>query len=81
MERRVNALQVIRDELKVGLKLEGDVGEETVLADIGVTSMYLITLAITLNRKYGMSLDGFVKQSTPNTVGELLRALEGTNCE
>lgn len=76
MSQKVDTLRVINDELKRGLKLEKDVGEETVLAEVGVTSMYLITLVVTLKRKYGMNLDGFVKRGMPNTIGDLLRTLE-----
>lgn len=72
----VDVLKAISTELRTGLNLETDVGEQTVLSDIGVTSMYLITLMITLKRKYGMNLDGVVKRGRPKTVGDLLSSLQ-----
>jgi acyl carrier protein len=58
----------------------GDVGlelNETVdLAELGITSLHLITLVLTLQKQYGIAVDHLVESGMPTTVGEVVNLVE-----
>ena len=82
MESRDIIIARIRAHLPFGADRTCEVSEESVLADLGITSLHLITMLLTLQYEHGLEIDGMLRLGMPVTVGDLVRLLEpGTSAE
>jgi acyl carrier protein len=50
--------------------------EETIIADLGVSSLQLITVVLTLQRQYGLDADQMIDGGMPVTIGDLVRLVQ-----
>ena len=71
-----DSLAAIRSELQGAVDPTRIVCEDTVLADLGMSSLHVISVALTLQRKYGLSVDRMIERGMPTTVGDLAGLLE-----
>lgn len=56
-----------------------DIGEESKLTDLGVNSLHLITLLLTLQEEYSINAEHAANLGMPTTVGELVTFIEQGN--
>jgi phosphopantetheine binding protein len=76
METRDRAISRIRAHLPSGNDPGCDLREDTVLSDLGVTSLHLITLLTSIQREYHLSSDVVMSGGFPRTVGDILEIIE-----
>jgi acyl carrier protein len=76
METRENIIARIRNHLPFGSDPDCAVREESVLADLGVNSLHLITMLLTLQQEYSFDVDRAAQSGLPTTVGELVTLIE-----
>jgi acyl carrier protein len=50
--------------------------EDRLLSDLGVTSLHLITLLMTLQQDYSLDVDQMIQAGMPTTVRELVTLIE-----
>lgn len=65
-------INLIRARLPAGSHEVVELRDECVLADLGFTSLHLITLLLDVQDSIGFSVDDLAKQGLPVTVGDLL---------
>ena len=74
-ETRKSILASIKDKLP--LEVDGDViHEESVLAELGMDSLRLITLFLALRREYSLEMRDIAERGLPTTVGDLITLVE-----
>jgi acyl carrier protein len=76
METRQQVLDRIRRELPFGLDPAMEVNEDSVLADLGLTSLHLLTLMLELQRQYGLDMDKLAAAGLPVTMKDLVDMLD-----
>jgi acyl carrier protein len=76
IETRENILARIKAKLPVGADSTGIICEESTLAELGVSSLHLITLLLALQREYSLEMGGIAKYGMPTTMGDLVTLLE-----
>jgi acyl carrier protein len=76
METRKQALDRIREQLPFGLDPAMQVDEDSVLADLGLTSLHLLTLVLELQRQYGLDMEKLAAAGLPVTMKDLVDMLE-----
>ena len=76
MSSREDIIARIRSALPFGADTNVKLADELVLADLGVTSVHLITMLLTLQREYGLDLAQMTYAGMPSTVGELVTLVE-----
>ena len=67
----------ILSEIRAHLPFQGDVQEETALAELGVSSLHLVTLVLALQRQYGLDIGQLIQLGMPVTVGDVVTFVEG----
>jgi acyl carrier protein len=72
METRQQVLDRIRRELPFGLDPAMEVNEDSVLADLGLTSLHLLTLMLELQRQYGLDMEKLAAAGLPVTMKDLV---------
>jgi acyl carrier protein len=75
-ERRASILAAIRAQLPFPIEEEYELTESSLLADLGVNSMHLITLLLALQQDYAFDPDRASRRGMPETVGELISFVE-----
>ncbi len=53
-----------------------EVDEDSVLADLGLTSLHLLTLMLELQRRYGLDMEKLAADGLPVTMKDLVDMLE-----
>jgi acyl carrier protein len=76
METRKQVLDRIREQLPFGLDPAMQVGEDSVLADLGLTSLHLLTLVLELQRRYGLDMEKLAAAGLPVTMKDLVDMLD-----
>jgi len=76
MSNRAQIVTRIRAALPFGTDNDVKLTDESVLADLGVSSVHLITMLLTLHREYGLDLAQMTHDQMPSTVGELVALVE-----
>jgi acyl carrier protein len=76
METRQQVLDRIRRELPFGLDPAMEVSEDSVLADLGLTSLHLLTLMLELQRQYGLDMEKLAAAGLPVTMKDLVDMLD-----
>lgn len=64
-------IDVLRDSVAPGTRLAEDCGDVALL-DLGIDSMRLISIIVTLEGKIGLDFDKVVGMSPPRTVDDLI---------
>jgi acyl carrier protein len=72
METRDNLLERVRKHFPFPLSSPDDIQEGRILADLGLTSLHLLTLVLTLQREYGFDIDQLADIGMPVTVGAMI---------
>ena len=75
MEVKREIASFINAESSNNAQVGDNVSDESVLADLGMSSLNLVTLILTLQRKYDLDLEQMIEQGMPLTVGELVTLL------
>ena len=75
MQSRKEAIDRIRADFPIPLDTSVDLNEESVLADLGVASLHLITLIMKLKRQCDLDIDQLSEVGMPTTVGDLVTLL------
>lgn len=78
MQSKAQILTIIRKELPFEIDAGRALNDDTVLTELGCTSMELITVLLTLQREYGITLDAVINGEVPTTVGDLVRLFHDT---
>jgi acyl carrier protein len=76
METRRQVLDRIRGQFPFGLDPAIEVQEDSVLADLGLTSLHLLTLVLELQRQYGLDMEKLAAAGLPVTMKDLVDMLE-----
>ncbi|HEY6927491.1 MAG TPA: phosphopantetheine-binding protein [Steroidobacteraceae bacterium] len=76
METRKQVLDRIRAQFPFGLDPAMEVNESSVLADLGLTSLHLLTLMLELQRQYGLDMEALAAAGLPVTMKDLVDMLE-----
>jgi acyl carrier protein len=76
METRKQVLDRIRGQFPFGLDPSMQVDEDSVLADLGLTSLHLLTLMLELQRQYGLDMERLAEAGLPVTMKDLVDMLE-----
>lgn len=76
METRAEIISRIRAHLPFASESDCEVHEDSVLADLGVGSLHLITMLLALQEEYGIDPQKMVDSGMPATVGELVALIE-----
>jgi acyl carrier protein len=81
METRRQVFDRIREHFPFGLDPAMQVSEDSVLADLGLTSLHLITLVMSLQRRYHLDMEKLAAVGLPVTVRDLVDILHsGPDC-
>jgi acyl carrier protein len=78
MITREDIISRIKAALPSGTDPHFEVLEESALSDLGVSSIHLITMLLTLRREYGLDIDQVTYARMPSTVGELVSLVENS---
>lgn len=76
METRQQVLDRIRRQFPFGLDPAMEVREDSVLADLGLTSLHLLTLMLDLQRQYGLDMEKLAEAGLPVTMKDLVDMLD-----
>lgn len=77
MRTRNEIITRIRAHLPFAADAGCDISEQSELADLGVNSLHLITMLLSLQREYSLDIDRATELGTmPATVGELVTMVE-----
>jgi acyl carrier protein len=76
MSARDEVIARIRENLPFNSDSETMLDERDALSDLGVTSLHLITLLLTLQDEYGLDIDRATSAGMPATVGELVSLIQ-----
>jgi hypothetical protein len=76
MEGRRQIIERVRNLLPSGVGHQLDMSEESVLSDLGLNSLHLITALLELQREYNLSDEWCTRAPMPCTVGELVTLVE-----
>ena len=76
METRKQMHDRIRGQFPFGLDPAMAVNEDSVLADLGLTSLHLLTLMLDLQRQYGLDMEKLAAAGLPVTMKDLVDMLE-----
>ena len=76
METRKQVLDRIRGQFPFGLDPSMQVDEDSVLADLGLTSLHLLTLMLELQRQDGLDMERLAEAGLPVTMKDLVDMLE-----
>lgn len=76
METRKQVLDRIREQFPFGLDPAMQVDEDSVLADLGLTSLHLLTLVLELQRQYGLDMEKLAAAGLPVTMKDLVDMLD-----
>jgi len=71
-EIRNRMLDRIRRHFPFGIDQSVDMNEDSLLSDLGVTSIHLLTLVTSLEREYDFDLDQLADMGMPTTIGDLV---------
>ncbi|MDY6946852.1 MAG: acyl carrier protein [Pseudomonadota bacterium] len=52
------------------------IGDDTILADLGMDSLHLITMLLILQRQYGIEIERVAETGMPATVAELVALVD-----
>ena len=74
--QRTSILAAIRAQLPYPIEEGYELTESSLLADLGVTSLHLITLLLALQQDYALDPDRASRVGMPETVGELISFVE-----
>ena len=74
--QRQEILEQVLRQLPSGATPDLKVGEESSLAELGLTSLHLITTLLELQRQFGLSEEWCAPVRMPSTVGELVTLVE-----
>jgi acyl carrier protein len=72
MQTRQQLLERIRAQLPFGVDPAMTVSEDSVLADLGLTSLHLLTLLMSLQRQYGLDMEQLAAAGLPVTMKDLV---------
>jgi acyl carrier protein len=75
-DTRDDIITRIRANLPFGADSNSEVREESLLADIGVNSLHLITMLLVLQQEYSLDVDQVTPTDMPTTVGDLVTLVE-----
>jgi acyl carrier protein len=75
-ERRQAIMASIKASLPFGSDPHCNIDAGTVLADLGVNSLHVITLLLSLQQEYSWDVDQMERLEMPTTVGDLVRLVE-----
>jgi acyl carrier protein len=76
MQTRKQVLDRIRGQFPFGLDPTMEVNEDSVLAELGLTSLHLLTLVLELQRQYGLDMEKLAVAGLPVTMRDLVDMLE-----
>ena len=76
METRKQVLDRIRGQFPFGLDPAMEVHEDSLLAELGLTSLHLLTLMLELQRQYGLDMDKLAAAGLPVTMKDLVDMLD-----
>jgi hypothetical protein len=76
METRDRAISRIRANLPFGNDPGCDLREDTVLSDLGVTSLHLVTMLTSIQREYRLTSAAVMGGGFPRTIGDILKIIE-----
>lgn len=79
MSTRAVIVERIRAEIPAAGGPDG-FGEDSDLANLGMTSLHLITVLMQLQQEYDFSMDALLDAGLPKTVGDLVTLVEGSRC-
>lgn len=65
----------IRDLLPFDIDTTENLGEQSILADLGITSLHLISLLMKLKDRYCLDIDQLAETGMPITIGDLVALL------
>ncbi|MGC3982795.1 MAG: phosphopantetheine-binding protein [Steroidobacteraceae bacterium] len=71
-----SVLILIKQHLPFGSDLQEEIGGNTLLAELGLDSLHLITLLLTLQREYSIDMASLTQDGTPETVSDLVALVE-----
>jgi len=76
MEAQESILATVKTHLRTSSDSDVAIGMNSVLSDLGVTSLHLITLILELQREYELNIDYMTACGMPTTVGDLVAAVQ-----
>jgi acyl carrier protein len=76
-ETKQDVINRIKTHLPFGADPNCDVREDSVLSDLGVDSLHLITLMLTLQEEFDFDPEGAGRSGLPTTIGDLVALVEG----
>ena len=76
LETRQRIINRIKTHLPFGADANCDIREDSVLADLGVDSLHLITLMLTLQEEFSFDTDSAEQSGLPTTIGDLVALVE-----
>ena len=65
-------LKLIKSNLPFGSDLQGQVREDSLLTDLGVDSLHLITMLLVLQHEYSVDMESMTETGMPATVADLV---------
>jgi acyl carrier protein len=77
METRESIIARIKDNLPFAEDPDSPIRDESVLADLGVNSLHLITMLLALKQEYSLDLESMARYRMPTTIGDLVTLVEG----
>lgn len=80
-ETREEIVAKIRAILPFGTDPHATICEETLLADLGVRSMHLISMVLSLQSEYSLDVDRLTRSGMPITIGQLVTLVKETELQ
>lgn len=76
LKARQEVINRIKTHLPFGADPHCDLREDSVLSDLGVDSLHLITLMLTLQEEFDFDTDSAGRSGLPTTIGDLVALVE-----
>jgi acyl carrier protein len=76
VDLRQRIMELVEAHLPRSEHLDSNVRDETTLAELGVNSMWILSLFMTLQDEYTFEMEQLVGQGMPVTIGGLVALLE-----
>lgn len=75
-DARQRIIADISAKLPFGAISETDIKDDTSLAEIGLTSLHLVSIIVALQREYSVDVASLIQIGMPTTVGDLVTLIE-----
>ena len=75
MEARNRIIEIVSENLPLEVQGSSTLKESSILAELGLTSLHIISILIALNKEYLLDIESVTRGATPRTIADLIAAV------